>query len=283
MRNYVYILQCRDGSYYTGWTNNIFRRLKAHNEGKAGAKCTRSRRPVSLAYAECFPTREAAMSREYAIKKLTHAQKKELAGERFVMGRIFYLIGKSASGKNKIYDSLIGNSALDLKPLVIYTTRPVRSGETEGVEYHFTDEAGLALLKKSGKVIEERAYDTVCGIWKYFTVDDDTIDLSKGSYLAIGTLASYRKLCAYYGTDTVIPLYVETEDGLRLARALKRESKQSEPKYEEMCRRFLADQKDFSETKLSRAGIKRRFLNNGSLSDCIDEITEYIMKEKGGN
>ena len=277
MRNYVYILRCSDGSFYTGWTNNLLKRLKAHNEGKAGAKCTRSRRPVVLAYAECYPSREEAMSREYAIKQLTHEQKEKMAGEGFTMGKIFYLIGKSASGKNKIYEALQNNSALKLQPLVIYTTRPIRSGEQEGVEYHFTDEEGLASLKESGRVIEERAYDTACGIWKYFTVDDDSIDLTRGSYLTIGTLESYRKMRAYYGPEAVIPLYIETEDGQRLARALKREGKQSEPKYEEMCRRFLADQKDFSEAKLKKAGIVKRFQNNTDISDCIDEITKFIL------
>ena len=64
--NYTYILRCADGTYYCGWTNNLDRRLKAHNEGK-GAKYTRSRRPVALVYYEAFSTKEAAMRREYEI------------------------------------------------------------------------------------------------------------------------------------------------------------------------------------------------------------------------
>ena len=72
--NYVYILRCADGSLYTGWTNHLERRLKAHNDG-TGGKYTRSRRPVTLVYHECFATKEEAMRREYAIKQMTRQQK----------------------------------------------------------------------------------------------------------------------------------------------------------------------------------------------------------------
>ena len=72
--NYVYMLRCRDDSLYTGWTNNLEKRLKAHNSGKGG-KYTASRRPVELVYFETFPTKQEAMSREYAIKQLTRDQK----------------------------------------------------------------------------------------------------------------------------------------------------------------------------------------------------------------
>lgn len=72
--NYTYILECKDGSLYTGWTNDIEKRLKAHNAG-LGAKYTKPRRPVKLVYKEEFETKEEAMSREYAIKRLTRAEK----------------------------------------------------------------------------------------------------------------------------------------------------------------------------------------------------------------
>ena len=75
--NYTYILRCADGTYYCGWTNNLDRRLKAHNEGK-GAKYTRSRRPVALVYYEAFPTKEESMRREYEIKQLPRKKKEEL-------------------------------------------------------------------------------------------------------------------------------------------------------------------------------------------------------------
>lgn len=75
--NYTYILECKDGTYYTGWTNNLEKRLKDHNEGK-GAKYTRARRPVVLAYYEEFETKEEAMQREYAIKQMKRSEKAAL-------------------------------------------------------------------------------------------------------------------------------------------------------------------------------------------------------------
>ena len=76
--NYTYIVQCADGTLYTGWTNCLARRMKAHNEGKSGAKYTQAKRPVKLVYYEGFATREEAMSREYRIKQLTREKKLEL-------------------------------------------------------------------------------------------------------------------------------------------------------------------------------------------------------------
>lgn len=75
--NYTYILSCADGTLYTGWTNDLDRRLAAHNAGKGG-KYTRVRLPVTLVYHEEFETKEEAMSREYAIKQMTRAQKMAL-------------------------------------------------------------------------------------------------------------------------------------------------------------------------------------------------------------
>ena len=80
--NYTYILRCRDGTLYTGWTNDLDRRLAAHNGG-AGAKYTRSRRPVELVYYETYPTKQEAMGREARIKRLTRVEKLALiAGEK---------------------------------------------------------------------------------------------------------------------------------------------------------------------------------------------------------
>ncbi len=75
--NYTYILRCADGTYYCGWTNDLDKRLRAHNEGR-GAKYTRSRRPVALAYWETFETKKEAMSREWAIKHLPRNKKERL-------------------------------------------------------------------------------------------------------------------------------------------------------------------------------------------------------------
>jgi putative endonuclease len=75
--NYTYILKCKDGTYYTGWTNDLDRRLKVHNSGKGG-KYTRCRLPVELVYQESHETKEEAMRREWEIKQLSRAEKEEL-------------------------------------------------------------------------------------------------------------------------------------------------------------------------------------------------------------
>ena len=78
--NYCYILRCRDGSLYTGWTNDLEARVRSHNRG-TGSKYTRSRRPVELVYAESFDTKEQAMSREWHLKRLDRAEKLALIEE----------------------------------------------------------------------------------------------------------------------------------------------------------------------------------------------------------
>ena len=115
-------------------------------------------------------------------------------------------MGKSASGKDRIYSLLVENKELNLKKLILYTTRPIRAGEEEGVQYYFTDDSRLQAFEAAGKLIEARAYHTVHGIWTYFTADDGQVDLSEGNYLGIGTLESYEKLKAYYGAEYVICL-----------------------------------------------------------------------------
>lgn len=193
------------------------------------------------------------------------------------MGKIICLMGKSSTGKDTIFKRLLKKKALGLKRIVPYTTRPIRAGEKEGIEYHFTDEAGFQKLAAEGRIIEDRAYDTVHGIWRYFTVADESVDLKKHDYCLIGTLEAYVRIRKYFGSDKVVPVLIDLEDGERLKRALKRERKQQCPKYEEMCRRFLADCKDFSEEKIAEAGIERRFFNE-SLEQCMAEIISYIQE-----
>lgn len=236
------------------------------------------------------------------------------------MSKIFYIMGKSASGKDSLYSCLLADPDLGLKRLVLYTTRPIRAGEKEGREYHFTDEEGMELFRREGRVIEERTYQTVAGPWTYATVDDGRDWAATGPYLAIGTLESYVKMLTYFndaagpepiiasatdiepgtesasgtgtrgesvtasGSDTrrtpasveLIPLYVEVSDPVRLKRAIDRETAQSAPNYQEVCRRFLADSEDFSEEKIAEAGITRRFANDGAFEACLHELEEFI-------
>ncbi|OUO98815.1 guanylate kinase [Drancourtella sp. An210] len=190
------------------------------------------------------------------------------------MGKIFYLMGKSSSGKDTIFQEIKKKMPM-LRTVTLYTTRPMREGEKEGREYFFTDEETLRMFLESDKVIELREYQTIHGIWKYFTADDGQICLDDSNYLMIGTLDSYGKMRAYFGEEKIMPVYVEVEDGERLMRALQRERMQEEPKYAEMCRRFLADTEDFSEEKIRKYRISARF-ENTCLDRCLEEIMLYI-------
>ena len=191
------------------------------------------------------------------------------------MGKIFCVMGKSASGKDTIYNKILQDDSLMLSRIIPYTTRPIRDGETQDKDYHFCNEEDVKRLSAQGRIIELREYNTVYGVWKYFTVNDGDIDLRCKSYLTVGTLESYTKIRDYFGSDKVLPIYVEVEDGDRLIRAIHREKGQQVPKYEEMCRRFLADEEDFSEENLIKSGITERF-GNEDFTECLNKIQRYI-------
>lgn len=195
------------------------------------------------------------------------------------MGKIFYLTGKSCAGKDSIYNVLIKDEGLNLRPVIRYTTRPIRDGEINDVTYHFVDMDGYRSYKESGKIIEEQVYHTVFGDWYYFTVDDGMIDLDKDSYLAIGVLTSYEGTRDYFGKDAVLPIYIELDDGERLQRALNRERLPENGKYAEMCRRFLADAEDFREERIEQLGIpKESRFENDDLDACAGRIRTWILK-----
>lgn len=195
------------------------------------------------------------------------------------MWKIYYIMGKSSSGKDTIYKELMNKKDLKLKTIVGYTTRPKREGEIEGREYHFVDTTELMKLHDRGQIIEKRTYYTVHGQWHYFTVDDGQFNLKDNNYLLIGTLESFNKVKEYFGEEKVVPIYIEVDDGLRLERALKREKQEKNPRYTEMCRRFIADQEDFSEDNIKDSGIKKRYCNK-TITDCIGEIVEDIFLYK---
>lgn len=191
------------------------------------------------------------------------------------MSKIFVIMGKSATGKDTVYKKLIEPKEPMLKTAVGYTTRPIRKGERNGVEYRFVTVSEMENLKENGLIIEHRSYDTVHGEWHYFTVNDEQIILGKNDYLLISTLEGFVQIRKYFGKDTVIPIYIEVADDIRLERSIIRERKQENPKYAEVCRRYLADEEDFSEEKLMDANIMKRY-KNVDLNECINEIVNDI-------
>ena len=193
------------------------------------------------------------------------------------MGRIYYLLGKSATGKDTLYKEILKRRP-KLRTVTMYTTRPIREGETDGVEYFFTGREELERQLASGKVTESRTYQTIAGPWTYYTVDDGQFDVADDeSCLMIGTLESYEKMCAYFEAGKMVPIYIEVPDGIRLLRAVKREENQKKPNYREVCRRYLADEKDFSEENLERLGITKRYQNT-DMEMCVEEILRDLDK-----
>ena len=193
------------------------------------------------------------------------------------MGRIYYLLGKSATGKDTLYKEILKRRP-KLRTVTMYTTRPIREGETDGVEYFFTGREELERQLASGKVIESRTYQTIAGPWTYYTVDDGQFDVADDeSCLMIGTLESYEKMCTYFEAGKMVPVYIEVLDGIRLLRAVKREENQKKPNYREVCRRYLADEKDFSEENLERLGITKRYQNT-DMEMCLEEILRDLDK-----
>jgi len=193
------------------------------------------------------------------------------------MGKIFCLIGKSSSGKDTIFKELVEDKELHLKPVISYTTRPIRRNEIHGKQYYFINEERLKKYNETGNIIEKREYETINGTWSYCTVDDGQIDLSQHvSYLLIVTLEAYKNLQKYFGHGQIVPFYITVDDGIRLGRALKREQKQEKPNYDELCRRFLADSADFDITKLQDCGIQKYYPNE-KLNECINSIKADML------
>lgn len=194
------------------------------------------------------------------------------------MGKIVFIIGKSSSGKDTIYNEIKNDTSLNLKSIVPYTTRPIRDGEQEGVEYHFVDAEEFERLKNNKEVVEYRVYHTVHGDWIYFTVKEG-INLDNDSYVVIGTLESYEAFKEYFKEENLIPIYIEVDDGVRLERALKRELSSNNRRFKEMCRRFLADCDDFSEEKIITAGIDNNHrIENINIDDTVTKVRELIVR-----
>ena len=193
------------------------------------------------------------------------------------MGKVFCIMGKSGSGKDTIFKEIIKDNSLNLKKIVGYTTRPKRVEENDGVEYNFIDDDMINKFIQKNKVIELRKYDTVNGIWYYGTMDDGQINLQTNSYIVISTLESYSSFKKYFGSNNVIPLYIDVDDGIRLQRILNREMSEDSPNYKEICRRFIADSEDFSNKNLKLNGIEKIYSNN-NLVDCIADVKNNIIK-----
>lgn len=188
-------------------------------------------------------------------------------------------IGPSSSGKDSFFLPTLRK--YQFNPIILHTTRPMRSGEIEGESYYFITKEQMDSLEQRNLLIERRDYQTVQGIWSYAT-SSVHMDLVHQDYLTLNTWVGYQKFLDFYPDfgSMIHPIYFQVEDGLRLERALVRERKQQKGNYEEMCRRFLADQRDFSNEYLEL--YQPHIIdNNGSMEQTqaqIDDCMQLILK-----
>ena len=183
---------------------------------------------------------------------------------------INFICGRSGSGKDTTAKELLEKYP-DLQPIVTYTTRPMRPGEIDGKEYHFCDTENLNWYRDTNNIVEERIYHTAQGTWFYFTVNDGQFDLEHKDYLVTGSLEMYQSYMNYFGAKNMNLLYLEVPEKQLLLRTIQRESLRTNPNYAEVCRRFYADSKDFSEERLQTLGISKenRIQNTGVLYETM--------------
>lgn len=192
------------------------------------------------------------------------------------MSKIFCLVGKSASGKDTIYKEIVSAYGNKLECVVLGTTRPMRTGERNGVDYWFFNDEELLKLEQEGKVIEKRQYNTMQGIWSYFTLEFDLS--SDKNHILITTLEGAKSITEHYGEDKVRVIYLAIDDKERLLRCIDRESRQKNPDYSEVCRRFISDQKDFSQEKISEFKNIHYIDSGKSIDNCLQQWDSLYKK-----
>ena len=194
------------------------------------------------------------------------------------MSRIFCIVGKSGSGKDTLYHKILSESRPNLIPVIPYTTRPKRSEEEDGVNYFYVTEKQLEEYERQERIIEKRQYQTVQGIWSYFTVRFDIQE--DCDYLLITTLEGVQGLLKHYDKDLVHVVYLNLDEKIRLLRCIERESQQAAPDYAEVCRRYLADQEDFSPKNLSVFAHFHEICTDASTDDCLKQWNKILEEEQ---
>lgn len=184
-------------------------------------------------------------------------------------------MGKSSSGKDTIIHKIIKENKYDLKNIVMHTTRPPRAEEIDGREYHFSTREEMLKLKAQKMIVESREYETRYGLWYYFTVCS-SINLNKNNYIASNTLVGFEQYLNYYGKDNIISILINLDDGIRLQRALNREKKEKNPKYDELCRRFLSDSEDFSLKNIEKYPIDYVINNEQNIENTMEEVNKIL-------
>lgn len=159
------------------------------------------------------------------------------------------LMGKSGTGKDTVMKKL---TELGCDRIITHTTRPPRPGEQEGREYHFHTEEDYQRLYLEGRILDDREYNAVNGIWRYWT---ESFTLDNKTTVTVTTPDSIILLDIYmwnFENAKLIPVYLELPEDVRLGRLIAREKAKENPDFPEMARRLQADAEDFSEEHLAQ-------------------------------
>jgi guanylate kinase len=192
------------------------------------------------------------------------------------MAKYIALCGKSASGKNAIQDTLLSKLSF-LKPIVSVTSRPIREGEKEGIDYKFVSHEQIMELLLTDKLIEHRVYypEGSDDEWIY-GISQDSIDKdSDNTYIVILDIKGLQEFINYVGKENVISFYIDASARTRLLRSLSREKNATDKQVCEFARRLLADDKDFD----NACKYVDFCLNNETQEDfegCIGLLTTWI-------
>lgn len=191
------------------------------------------------------------------------------------MSYIFYLVGRSCSGKDTLRSMILNDPELKLNPIIQCTTRPKRTGEVEGREYYFRTDRNFFDSLMDGKLIEYKRYKVSNEEdWIYYT-EKDAININKYNYIGIGPIGVYDNLKEKFG-NSVVPIFLYVEEYLLLYRSMEREDRRKEPDRLEACRRFVTDSKEFNMKEIKKR--KMRIVdNNGEIENAFKDIKEYIL------
>lgn len=188
------------------------------------------------------------------------------------------MLGPSGSGKDTIKNILIHDYGMNM--LIPYTTRIQRINEVDGVDYFFISEDGYQRIKDAGKILEERAYETVYGLWRYFHCLSEDLEQSDDTYIAVGTTEACLSFIEKLGKDNILPVYIYVDPMTRMRRSLLREAAQDKPNVKEVCRRFLSDYEiNYNKEILSKID-NLIFVKNYDMKACAKNVYKYVIGQE---
>jgi len=190
------------------------------------------------------------------------------------MSKLFCIVGKSASGKNTVFNKILEDIDINITPIIPYTTRPIREGEVDGIHYNFVSERQMKEFEERGLVLVSTDFMSVCGRWFYFTVVSN--ESLKKNCLTITTPEGLRQIIHKLGSEKVVIILVEADDLIRLNRSIARTAIEKTPNYSEVCRRFLSDENDFKDIHSEVSGLLHVSIDaNQDIDECKHQFKAY--------